>query len=153
MTTTDPTKTGLVANEPLLVGAFVTWLLSFVGTLILGHTNLITSDQWSSLSTILVPVVSAAIIGAVAWVVRKFVSPAWKVLTKGTHALGIPDAVLEEIALNGVTQEIRDLAANNPTLAKIVAAIEANYHQAQEGDTQVPAAPAAGEFNGSAQAG
>lgn len=125
MTTPTPASNSFVSREPVVVAAAVAWLFSFVGSLILGHTSLITSTQWSSLSTILVPVVSALILGAVTWVTRKYVAPAWKLLTGVTHTAGIPDKFLIELAANGVTTELKALAAKNPELAKLLAAVEA----------------------------
>ena len=104
-TTLDTTpRTGFVENEPVIVGHFVLWLFVNIGAFIVGHTNLVTSDQWNSLTTGLVPFVTAAIVTAIAFVVRKYVSPAWKRVSGELEAHGVPvptgeqlDALAEEL--------------------------------------------------------
>lgn len=73
-------KTSFFDREPQVVQGFVTWALVQVGALILGHTDLVTSDQWSAWSSALVPIVSAVVIGVVTLVWRRWLSPAWKVI-------------------------------------------------------------------------
>ena len=118
MTETVAPKTGFAANEPVVVGGFVAWLFSLLGTFLIGHTHLITSDTWSALSTTLVPVVSAFALAVVAFVVRRYVQPAWKALTKETQKVGISDALLRQLVENGVVRELAALKKQYPQLSQ-----------------------------------
>jgi hypothetical protein len=97
-------KTGFVANEPVIVSHFVLWLFVNAGAFVVGHTHIVTSAQWDSLTTGLVPVVSAVVLGLIATVVRKYVSPAWKALSGGLSNAGIP--VPSNQQLDDIAQQI-----------------------------------------------
>lgn len=124
---TNPTsvKSGLVSNEPVLVGAFVTWLFTVLGTFILGHTDLVTSTQWSSLSSFLIPVISALVLGVIATVVRKYVTPFWKSVTGVAGKVGITEAELDAAVKAAVDAAIAKLnlpgVANNSVAVPPVA--------------------------------
>jgi hypothetical protein len=107
-----PAKTGLVANEPVLVGTLVIWLFSFVGSLVIGHTGLIDQHSWSTLSSVLVPVVSALVLAGIGYVTRKFVSPAWKKIEHTAISLGLTpeqEKHIEEIIVKTAVTEIGKL--------------------------------------------
>jgi hypothetical protein len=74
-------RTGFAENEPVVVAHIVLWVLANIGAFIVGHTHLFTSDQWSSFSTGLVPIITAAILSFSAMVARKYVTPFWKRVT------------------------------------------------------------------------
>ncbi len=95
--TTPTNKTGFVANEPVIAASIATWLVSVVGTIVLGHTDLITSDQWGSLATILVPLIAGVILTGVAWVTRKVVTPAWKAVSAQTVKVGVSPELLTQL--------------------------------------------------------
>lgn len=83
----DP-NSGLVKNEPAMVGAFSVWLVGNVGLLLINH-HLVTGVQWSAASlqvTALVTFVLAAIVG---WLLRRVVAPAWKLAESEAARLGV----------------------------------------------------------------
>lgn len=127
-----PTKTGFLANEPLVVGAFVAWLFSVAGTFILGHTDLVSSQDWSNLSTVLVPVIAGLLLTGLTWLTRKVVTPAWKKIETVTEKAGIPDDLLNNLVANGVARELDKLKDSQPVVADVVAGVEAH-----EGDAVV----------------
>jgi hypothetical protein len=73
---TQPQSSSFTAEEPVVVGAFVTWLLVQAGAYVVGHTHLITSDQWSALVTFVEPLVTAAVLAGLAALLRAKVTPA-----------------------------------------------------------------------------
>lgn len=77
---TTPVKSGLFTNEPQVVQGLLYWILVQVGAILIGHTHLLTNQQWSGLTTALVPIFSAVVIGAITLVWRKWLAPAWKVV-------------------------------------------------------------------------
>jgi 2',3'-cyclic-nucleotide 2'-phosphodiesterase (5'-nucleotidase family) len=87
------TKTSLASQEPVVVGAAVAWLLAQVGAIVVGHTHVVTDAQWGSVATYLTPIVSAAVLAAVAWVTRQFTVPAAKVVeVKPASVVTLPAA-------------------------------------------------------------
>jgi hypothetical protein len=101
----------LLKNEPVLVGGFVFWLFSIIGSLITNHTDLVSASQWESVSTYLIPIVSAAAIAGIAWIVRKYVSPLAKNVKTKLEGEGIPDSILNVAASdaeNAVATVIED---------------------------------------------
>jgi hypothetical protein len=123
MTTTTVPKTGLT-NEPVLVGAGITWLLSLLGTVIIGHTHLLSSGQWSTLSTTLVPIISAVVLSVVGYVTRKFVTPAWKIVTSDATKAGIPDSFIRSITVDEIDKALSEFRSRFPRAAATVAAVE-----------------------------
>lgn len=119
-------KTSFAANEPVVVSAFVAWLFSVLGAEIIGHTDLVTSADWGTLSTILVPVVSGVVLAAIAWVTRRFVTPAWKVVTGWLNFAHLPPEVVQKTAYDALVQEIKSLAASHPELAHMLQEILAH---------------------------
>ena len=114
---TSTHRTGFVENEPVIVGHFVLWLFVNLGAFIVGHTNLVTSDQWNSLTTGLVPFVTAALLSVIAFVVRKYVSPAWKKVSGELESHGFPiptgdqlDSIAEEIYEAILVKQIQSAA-------------------------------------------
>ena len=71
-------QTGLMASEPVMVAAFVHWALINVGLFFVGRTTLLTGDQWSTVASALTPLVSGAVLAVLGWVLRRYVTPAWK---------------------------------------------------------------------------
>lgn len=77
------------SREPVVLAALivgpVTWLLTNIGALIVGHTHLVTKAQWDSKATTLFPIITAVVVFAltflIAWLVRRVVKPWWKDLT------------------------------------------------------------------------
>lgn len=67
-----------VAREPVMAAAVVTWVLSNVGAVLLGHTHLVTAEQWGAVTTYVTPLATAAVLAAIGAVVRRYVTPAWK---------------------------------------------------------------------------
>jgi hypothetical protein len=85
--------TSFVKNEVAITGAFVAWLLTNVGAVIVGHTNLVTAEQWNATATWATPFVSAFLLGVVGIVVRRYVAPAWKLVQRQAASAGahVPD--------------------------------------------------------------
>jgi hypothetical protein len=74
----------------------VAWLLTNAGAVIVGHTNLVTAEQWNATATWVTPFVSAFILGVVGIVVRRYVAPAWKLIqaqaaSAGAHVPDLPE--------------------------------------------------------------
>jgi hypothetical protein len=97
-------RTGFAENEPVVVAHIVLWVLANIGAFIVGHTHLFTSDQWSSFSTGLVPIITAAILSFSAMVARKYVTPFWKRVTDFENRHHLPvltaaqiDAIVEQL--------------------------------------------------------
>lgn len=67
------------SKEPVLGGYIVAWVLTNAGAVIVGRTHLITSDQWSTLSNTLTPVLLTVVLGGLAWFSRTVVTPVAKV--------------------------------------------------------------------------
>jgi hypothetical protein len=92
-------RTGFAENEPVVVAHIVLWVLANIGAFIVGHTHLFTSDQWSSFSTGLVPIITAAILSFSAMVARKYVKQYshchrqrwwWRNISESGHFLILP---------------------------------------------------------------
>lgn len=66
-------------REPVIVAAVVTWIVTNLGALVLGHTTWVTKAQWNGFATWLTPVVSLGVAWLVAWLVRRVVTPVAKV--------------------------------------------------------------------------
>lgn len=71
---------GLVKSEPVLVAHFTAWLLLQGGLIVVGRYHLIGGSSWSALSSALAPAVTAVFLGVVAWLVRRVVTPASKLI-------------------------------------------------------------------------
>lgn len=104
MTQPTPAPTGFIKNEPVIVSQFVLWVFLNVGAFVVGHTHLITNAQWSSLTSGLVPVVTAVLLGIIGAVVRKYVAPAWKVVSGDLTKWGIPQPTAAE--LDAIAEQI-----------------------------------------------
>jgi len=87
---TTPTKhTGFVENEPAVVSHIVLGLLAILGEFVVGHTSLVTNSQWDTATTVLAPIVTAAVVAFSAWFWRRWLSPAWKVVEADLHKGGL----------------------------------------------------------------
>lgn len=71
---------GLLKNEPVVVGHFVTWLLLNVGLIIVGRYHIVSDATWNALSSALAPEITAALLVLSAWFIRRVVTPAWKLV-------------------------------------------------------------------------
>lgn len=110
VSTGNVVKTGFVANEPVIVGHFILWLFVNLGAFVVGHTHLFTTAQWDSLTTGLVPFVTAIVLGIIGTFLRTKVTPAWKSFEQ---KMGINNDQLLEI-LNTWYQSVQTNNANNP---------------------------------------
>lgn len=68
----------LAKNEPVLVAHGVAWLLLQAGLILVGRYHVLSSSSWSSLSSALAPVVTAAAMAVLALLVRRVVTPVAK---------------------------------------------------------------------------
>lgn len=145
MSNNDPTpQPGF--SEPVIVAGVVLWLLTQLGAVLVGHTHWIQQSQWDTLVTTLVPIVSAAVIGVITWITRRFVSPAWKVVGGDLSKWGFPvptDAQLESWANDlwlafQVKQKTAEAEASNAALPAS-SSIYANQMPMQAGSNQDPA--------------
>lgn len=89
--------TDFAKSEVAIVGGFVAWLFTLAGTIVLGHTDLVTSQQWTTLSSFLVPIIAAAVISGITFVVRKYVTPVFKAVEKDVTKLGLPQETIDKI--------------------------------------------------------
>lgn len=71
--------TGIVKSEPVLVAHAVAWLLLQGGLIVVGRYHLISGATWTALSSALAPVITAVLLGVMAWFIRRVVTPAWRV--------------------------------------------------------------------------
>lgn len=69
---------GILKNEPVIVAHFVAWLLLQAGLIVVGRFHIVSDTTWSALSSALAPVITGALMAALAWVIRHVVTPAWK---------------------------------------------------------------------------
>lgn len=65
----------LIAREPVLVGQGVVWVLAQIGAYVVGHTHLVDQSVWNAGTSAAFPVISAAVLGIVAWLTRSVVTP------------------------------------------------------------------------------
>lgn len=145
---TTPEKGSLVANEPVLVATFVTWLFTQLGAVVLGHTHLVSSDQWSSLTTALVPIISAVLLGLIGWVTRKYVTPFWKAVQGKINDLG----PIAEYVEQKVQEEVEKALQDYLNSSKVKVEVDGEVITKSVATPSV-GAPAPGEYNGTAQAG
>lgn len=95
---TEPTS--LFKREPIIILAFVMWVLTNVGTILVGHTHLVTSSQWNAVSTYVAPLATAFALSTVAVVFRRFVAPVWRLADQEATRLG---ATFPEVPAAGTT--------------------------------------------------
>jgi hypothetical protein len=80
----DPIKNAalsdLIKKEPVVAGYIVVWILANVGALLIGHTHLVDSATWSSLSTSVTPVLTGLVLAGLSWLTRRVVEPIFKKL-------------------------------------------------------------------------
>lgn len=65
----------LLKKEPVLAGYLAVWILTNVGALLVGHTHLVDAATWGTIATSVTPILSALILGGLAWLTRKYVEP------------------------------------------------------------------------------
>lgn len=73
------------SSEPVLIGSAVLWVLTQAGAVVVGHTDLISGDQWSALSSALVPVITTVVIAVIGWITRGKVTPVAKLVADVVH--------------------------------------------------------------------
>lgn len=71
---------GLLKNEPVVVAHFVAWLLLNAGLVLVGRYHVVGTATWNALSSALAPEITAALLALSAWLIRRVVTPAWKLL-------------------------------------------------------------------------
>lgn len=69
---------GLSKREPALVHAAVLWILTNVGALVVQQWHWLGAGEWSTLTSALVPLVTAAVLLGGGWLLRRVVTPAWE---------------------------------------------------------------------------
>lgn len=111
----------LVKAEPVLVGHFVTWLLVQAAAVLVGRYHLISSAAWSPLASSLEPVITAVVIGLVALLVRRVVTPAWRWVEREA-----PGAVDNE--LPNLVDEALAAAQRIYPMTLTAAPVESNAH-------------------------
>lgn len=123
MTDVTPPKKGI--SEYTLIFSAVLWALTQVGLFLTTHTSLIDSAHWTTLTNFLAPIVTTAVIGAFAFLLRHFVSPAWKVVQGDLNKAGlhVSDAEIEALAEQlflsfQVKQATAEATSSNAALAE-----------------------------------
>lgn len=151
---TTPNQTGFFSNEPQVVQGVVLWVLTQVGALVLGHTSLVTSQQWSSLTTGLVPILSLIVIGAITLVWRRWLTPAWKVIQTDINRMPFGPEIEKIVAaqVEAYLSQIEGRLPGQGTHA-VVEAVAEDVPVDQVDGTPSVGIPAPGEYNGTAQAG
>lgn len=93
----DPTG-GVWKSEPVIAGHVAGWFVLNLGLLLVGRLHVLTAVQWSGLSASLTAVVTAALLGLMAWLIRRVVAPAWKIAQAEAGRLGVtlPDLPLQD---------------------------------------------------------
>lgn len=81
---TNPVVTNVVSQllkkEPVLALSLTVWILTNLGAVLVGHAHLVAAGTWSGVATAVTPVLSGLILGGLAWLTRKFVTPLVKKL-------------------------------------------------------------------------
>lgn len=92
--------TGIVKSEPVIVAHAVAWLLLQAGMIVVGRYHLISGATWTAMSSALAPVITAVLLGALAWFIRRVVTPAWRFAEPifGPVVGAITDAPAEPVA-------------------------------------------------------
>lgn len=68
-------STALKDREPVIITAGVGWLFTNVGALVVEQWHLMGAEQWSALTSALVPLVTAVVLFVGAWLLRRKVTP------------------------------------------------------------------------------
>lgn len=154
----------LVAAEPVLVGAFVGWLLLMLSKAFVDKWHWFTSDQWTNVDHYATPILAAGVTALVALIVRHFVTPykgelsKWAVavkdkLTDADHGvlLSLLEAKFNEFEpklIEGLLAKVEQLESTAPapldalaTAADTAAVANADLAQAAGAVTDPPAAP------------
>lgn len=107
-------KTGFASTEPVVVGHIVLWVLANIGGFVIAHSHhLLSATQWEHFSTGLTPYISAAVLGLSAFVLRKWVTPAWKAVDNKLTQYHIP--VPTETELNALADDLLNRLDNKIT--------------------------------------
>jgi hypothetical protein len=69
---------GLLKQEPVIVGGFVLWLLTQAGLVLVGRYHMLSASSWSALSQAIAPAVTAGVLALAGWLLRRAVTPSWK---------------------------------------------------------------------------
>lgn len=81
----DP-NSGLLKAEPVVAAHVAAWLVLNAGVLLVSRYHLATDSQWKVASLELTPIVTAVLLAVLAWLVRRVVTPAWKLLNPAASA-------------------------------------------------------------------
>jgi hypothetical protein len=87
-------------DEPVVASSIGLWLVTNVGALLVGRTHLLTDKEWAPLASSITPIVIAAVLAVFAFIVRKVVAPAWKLVDDEAAKLGID---VPDLEVAGVT--------------------------------------------------
>lgn len=89
---------GVWKSEPVIAGHVAAWFVLNLGLLLVGRLHVLTAVQWSGLAAGLTGLVTAALLGLLAWLIRRVVAPAWKLAQTEAGRLGVtlPDLPLPE---------------------------------------------------------
>lgn len=91
---------GLFRNEPVMVLHLVMYLLGNLGLWVVGRTHLVSSAEWSAGASAAAPVITGAVLFLQAWVIRRYVAPAWKSLQREAAKDGL---VLPDLPAGGLS--------------------------------------------------
>lgn len=133
-------------EEPVAAGAVALWVVTMLGQILVGQ-GIVTSDQWSGLTTALVGLISTLIIGAIGWVTRSLVaSPKTQAALTATNTDATKAAQAIQAELDQVKQDAATTTAGTLTDADharialtVVKAVDNGIAQA----AKTAAAPAA----------
>lgn len=105
---------GVVKQEPALVSAAVLWALTNVGALVVERWHWMGAEQWSTLTTALVPLVTAVVLLGGGWLLRRVVTPVWRWVEDEAPVV---DEVVEQATGVDVGKVLAEAEAIYPTPA------------------------------------
>lgn len=120
MSNTTNDRTGFAINEPVIVGHAVLWVLANLGTFVVAHSNhLLSASTWAAFSTGWAPYITAALLTFSAFILRKYVTPAWKTISGDLAKQGFP--VPSTTELDALAEKLYEALANHtPPVVNVV---------------------------------
>lgn len=84
----DPSG-GFMKNEPVVAAHIAAWVVLNAGILLVSRYHVFTAAQWSVAAIELSSLVTAAVLFVMGWLIRRVVSPAWKLAGAEAAKVGI----------------------------------------------------------------
>lgn len=84
-----PDTGGFLKHEPVIAGHIAAWVVLNLGVLLVSRYHVLTDQQWSALSLQVTAIVTAAVLALMGWLIRRVVTPAWKLATREAARVGV----------------------------------------------------------------